>query len=126
MQEALLRRNGLASNPAVIEAVRKVCWGSVRGPVCATSRVQSCVRVAVAPQHFDLLTGHKPPGRRWVTQDQYIRYFLMAYSVLNSDGEATEAELREQLMKEWAADSEGLPALTFRTFFKAVFELIGA
>lgn len=48
-------------------------------------------------QHFDLLTKHKSKGRRWVTKEQYIRYFMMSYSLLYPDSGMTEAEKREAL-----------------------------
>ena len=33
-------------------------------------------------QQFTVLTASKPDGRRWVTKEQYIRYFCMCYDVL--------------------------------------------
>ena len=51
----------------------------------------------VLQQVFDVLTKHKPKGRRWVTKEQYIRYFMMCYAVLYPDNGMSESEQRESL-----------------------------
>jgi hypothetical protein len=43
------------------------------------------------------LTKHKKKGRRWVTKEQYIRYFMMCYNMLFPENGMTEAEQRESL-----------------------------
>ncbi len=46
---------------------------------------------------FTILTDHKPAGRRWVTKEQYIRFFMMCYSLLNPRSDMSEADQREAL-----------------------------
>jgi hypothetical protein len=48
-------------------------------------------------QMFVLLTAHKPAGRRWVTKEQYIRFFMMCTRVLAPDWDMTPEEQREAL-----------------------------
>jgi hypothetical protein len=48
-------------------------------------------------QNFELLTSHKAAGRRWVTKEQYIRYFMMCYSILLPGNDMTELEQRDSL-----------------------------
>jgi alpha-D-ribose 1-methylphosphonate 5-triphosphate diphosphatase PhnM len=48
-------------------------------------------------QQFVILTGHKPVGRRWVTKEQYIRYFMIAYSVVCPDMDMSPSEQRAAL-----------------------------
>jgi hypothetical protein len=72
------------------------------------------------------MTEHKPSGRRWVTREQYIRYFMLCYSVLYPDSGMTEAQQRCALGQEWLNDAGDSPALTFATFYKSVFEMLGA
>ena len=71
------------------------------------------------------MTAHKPEGRRWVTKEQYIRYFILCYKMLNPDSGMSERAQRKCLQQEWENDARGLPALTFMAFFKAVFEMLG-
>jgi hypothetical protein len=47
-------------------------------------------------QQYQLLTAHKPLGRRWVTKEQYMRYCITAAQALNPDCPAEE-ELRRGL-----------------------------
>ncbi len=56
----------------------------------------TCVSCA-PPQHFELLTGHLPDGRRWVTKHLYISYFLLCYKELYADSNMTRAEQQEAL-----------------------------
>jgi hypothetical protein len=78
-------------------------------------------------QHFLVLTEHKPEGRRWVTKEQYLRYFLLCGELLNpaQARPADQATQRRALSQEWEKDRCGMPALTSPLFYKAVFELIG-
>jgi hypothetical protein len=46
LQTAITKRLGLQRNPDIVKAINA---------------------------HFELLTGHKPAGHRWVTKEQYIR-----------------------------------------------------
>jgi hypothetical protein len=48
-------------------------------------------------QCFDVLTKHKPKGRRWVTKEQYVRYFIMCYNLLYPDNGMSEKEQRKAL-----------------------------
>lgn len=48
-------------------------------------------------QQFKTLTRHKKKGQRWITKEQYIRYFTLASHVLNPDCERTDAETRDSL-----------------------------
>lgn len=52
-------------------------------------------------QNFDFLTKHKKKGRRWVTKEQYIRYFMMCYNMLFPDNGMSEGEQRESLAVRW-------------------------
>lgn len=42
-------------------------------------------RVSHPVQHFTALTAHKAPGSKFVSKDQYLRYFLLAYRTLYPD-----------------------------------------
>ena len=48
-------------------------------------------------QMFHQLTGQKPLGKRWVTKEQYIRFFVMCTRVLQPDIDMTLEEQREAL-----------------------------
>ncbi len=57
-------------------------------------------------QHFQLLTAKKPPGRRWVTKEQYIRYFMLCYDLLyEGDDDESSPEVRRASL-EVRANSE--------------------
>ena len=56
-----------------------------------------CRNFAFTVQHFDALTKHKAKGRRWVTKEQYIRFFMLSYSVLYPDSGMSEEEQRAAL-----------------------------
>ena len=51
----------------------------------------------VALQLFVVLVAHKPEGRRWVSKEQYIGFFMLAHSVLCPDSGMSEHEQRCQL-----------------------------
>lgn len=46
---------------------------------------------------YDCMTSFKRPNRRWVTHEQYIRFFVMCRHVLDPDVRETDEELREDL-----------------------------
>ena len=48
-------------------------------------------------QVFSCLTGHKTHGRRWVTREQYLRFFCMCYRLLMPDSSLSEAAQRVAL-----------------------------
>jgi hypothetical protein len=65
------------------------------GEVLRTNEQELCCDFLL--QQFNVITEHKPAGRKWVTKEQYIRFFLLCYSVLYPDNDMTEAEKREAL-----------------------------
>ena len=93
-QDALSKRLSLQRNPDIFNAIHAVRVSGrrhralVRVRPCGTGHtrvpdkftVRTCVRSHV--QQFTALTKHKPEGRRWVTKEQYIRYFSLCYDVL--------------------------------------------
>ena len=48
-------------------------------------------------QHYVFLTQDKPPGRRWVSKEQFIRYFLLCYDILYEEVDLTLAQRRAAL-----------------------------
>jgi hypothetical protein len=48
-------------------------------------------------QMFQCLTCHKQAGRRWVSKEQYIRFFMMCTRTLMPDSDLTLEEQREGL-----------------------------
>ncbi len=89
---AVLSLRPLPNHPTRIRAyasntvlVRAGGWDTAARPCC-----RCC------PQQFAALTAHKPVGRRWVTREQYIRYFIMASELLDPGG-IPVAERREAL-----------------------------
>jgi hypothetical protein len=67
-----------------IQRVGVVCW-------CP---VGACVMLSPRLQHWELLTSMKPEEAKYVTKDEYIAYFLVAYGVLMPDEEVeTSAKL---------------------------------
>jgi hypothetical protein len=65
------------------------------GVVCCFSATY--LAYACSVQHYLFLTKDKPPGRRWLTKEQYIQYFLLCYDVLYEDVELTVKERRAAL-----------------------------
>ena len=43
------------------------------------------------------MTSFKRPNRRWVTHEQYLRFFVMCRHVLDPDVRESDYELREEL-----------------------------
>ena len=68
----------------------------VRG-CCDVSSETLCVCSDSCQQHFVFLTHDKPAGRRWVSKEQYIRYFLLCYDILYEEVNLTLAERRAAL-----------------------------
>ncbi len=48
-------------------------------------------------QQLKVMTSHKPVGQRWVTREQYVRYFVLAGSLLDPTGPGPDA-LRATLL----------------------------
>ncbi len=45
-------------------------------------------------QQFDVMTAHKVQGRRWVTKEQYIWYFILYSQTLADQSLGSEEEAR--------------------------------
>jgi hypothetical protein len=78
--------------------------------MCVCVCVCVCVRVCVctAAQHFVLLTDHKPPGRRWVSKEQYVRYFMMCLDMLyDGEDDSTPEIKRASIEVCWAHRRRG-------------------
>ncbi len=52
-------------------------------------------------QHFDTLTAHKPVGKKNVTKEQYMRYFVLCYGILYPESGMSVDEQRAALAVSW-------------------------
>lgn len=92
VQQALRQRRRMRRHIGVKEAIQRV---RAYPPLVRFFRVFVChVSSACVPQHWDLLTSMKPEDAKYVTKDEYIAYFLVAYGVLMPDEDVeTSAKL---------------------------------
>ena len=106
-QEALVTRVRLYAATNLVSAIQQVTttdWHCHRprnsaSPVLA--HVFSILHSFPPHQQYHAMTSHKPFGRRWLTREQYIRYFLLCASILDPDSDVPESERRQQLAVWW-------------------------
>ena len=107
-----MARMNLQRHPVLVELMNKVrrCWRTLCACRARCSVAGRLSRLALrmagvfvdshvvrSRQQFAVLTDHKPVGRRWVTKEQYIRFFMMCYKMLNPQSDMTLQEQREAL-----------------------------
>ena len=115
-----MARMNLQRHPVLVELMNKVrcCWCTLCACRARCSVAGRLSRLALrmagvfvdshvvrSRQQFAVLTDHKPVGRRWVTKEQYIRFFMMCYKMLNPRSDMTLQEQREALeVLDWMSD----------------------
>jgi hypothetical protein len=97
LQDALTKRQQLLSHPALVQMVNKVTLCRGRGAWCCAAAAHRVIHCACRWQSFDVMTAHKPVGKKWVTYKQYVLFFEMSSRLLAPDSGLSEEELHEGL-----------------------------